>query len=68
MREVGAYAAKINARATARRRANDIRDVARDLERLTATVERHAISADRLREAAKHYGQVADNVMGALTP
>jgi hypothetical protein len=43
-----------------------MRDVARDLERLAATVERHEVSAQRLREAARHYAGVAENVAGAL--
>lgn len=66
MRQVGAHAAKLNAKAAARRRASDVRDVARDLERLAATVERHEIAADRLRAAAKHYGAVADTLACAL--
>ena len=58
VREVGAHAAKLTARAMAQQRAFAVRDLARDCARLTG--------ADSLRQAAERYAHVANNLDAAL--
>ena len=67
VREVGAHAAKLTARAMAQQRAFAVRDLARDCARLAERVDRCRLTgADSLRQAAERYAHVADNLDAAL--
>ncbi len=65
--QVSAYAGKLRTRATAWQRARDVRELARECERIAERIERCQLTgAQQLREAAKHYAHVADNIDVAL--
>lgn len=67
VKQVSAYAAKITARAMARRRRDEVREIAAALGRIAAGVDRLQLTgAEQLRTAAQRYGQVAETITESL--
>ena len=60
---MSAYAVGINARAMARQLVSDLRDVARDLGRCAAVVDRIRLTdAEPSRKAAARFVEIASNI------
>jgi hypothetical protein len=64
---VSEYAAKVAARAAARRRACELRELARDLKACGDAIDRLGLTgADRLREDAARFARLASDIEAAL--